>query len=170
MKNTFSRMTVVALTMWLGLAAGTANAVPTITAFSGSAINGYNANFGNTNVASSFSNWFSFSIPEGSSGNGEANAISLSGSNVVFTAFNLFESSNLIATGTLGLIPYLSFMGGAVPGNYSLNVAGNKTGTRTGSYAGNIAVSPVPEPGIYAMMLAGLGLLGFSARRRKNNG
>jgi hypothetical protein len=28
-------------------------------------------------------------------------------------------------------------------------------------------VSAVPEPEIYAMMLAGLGLMGFVARRRK---
>jgi len=30
-------------------------------------------------------------------------------------------------------------------------------------------ISPIPEPETYAMMLAGLGLLGFSARRRKDN-
>ena len=29
-------------------------------------------------------------------------------------------------------------------------------------------VSPVPEPETYAMLLAGLGLMGFTARRRKN--
>jgi hypothetical protein len=28
-------------------------------------------------------------------------------------------------------------------------------------------VTPVPEPETYAMMLAGLGMLGFMARRRK---
>ena len=31
----------------------------------------------------------------------------------------------------------------------------------------NISVTPVPEPETYAMMLAGLGMLGFAARRRK---
>jgi PEP-CTERM motif len=30
------------------------------------------------------------------------------------------------------------------------------------------AVTPVPEPETYAMMLAGLGLMGTIARRRKN--
>ena len=29
--------------------------------------------------------------------------------------------------------------------------------------------SPVPEPETYAMLLAGLGLIGYSARRRKMN-
>ncbi|WP_344765348.1 FxDxF family PEP-CTERM protein [Actimicrobium antarcticum] len=34
-------------------------------------------------------------------------------------------------------------------------------------YLGGVTVSAVPEPETYAMMLAGLGLLGFAARRRK---
>ncbi len=32
-----------------------------------------------------------------------------------------------------------------------------------------VPTTPVPEPETYAMLLAGLGLLGFTARRRKNN-
>lgn len=38
-----------------------------------------------------------------------------------------------------------------------------------GSYAGtlNVSVSPVPEPETYAMMMAGIGLFGFMAGRRK---
>jgi hypothetical protein len=35
------------------------------------------------------------------------------------------------------------------------------------SYAGTLNVLAVPEPETYAMMLGGLGLLGFMARRRK---
>ena len=31
-----------------------------------------------------------------------------------------------------------------------------------------VALAPVPEPETYAMMLAGFGLMGFMARRRKN--
>jgi hypothetical protein len=35
------------------------------------------------------------------------------------------------------------------------------------SYAGTLNISAVPEPATYAMMLGGLGLVGFVARRRK---
>ena len=35
---------------------------------------------------------------------------------------------------------------------------------------GSFHVTPIPEPEIYAMMAAGLGLMGFVARRRKQNG
>ncbi|MGB4812974.1 MAG: FxDxF family PEP-CTERM protein [Methylophilaceae bacterium] len=37
----------------------------------------------------------------------------------------------------------------------------------TGSFTGGISVAAVPEPETYALMLAGLGLIGFSARRRQ---
>jgi hypothetical protein len=43
-------------------------------------------------------------------------------------------------------------------------------GARTGSGAnfnGQLVLTPVPEPETYAMMLAGLGALGFLARRRQ---
>ena len=37
------------------------------------------------------------------------------------------------------------------------------------NYQGSVLLSPVPEPETYAMMLAGLGALGFLARRRNSN-
>jgi hypothetical protein len=60
-------------------------------------------------------------------------------------------------------------------GNYYFSVGGNTSGTaKQGLYTFAIDVapseatppSPVPEPETYAMMLAGLGLLGFAARRK----
>jgi hypothetical protein len=38
------------------------------------------------------------------------------------------------------------------------------------SASGNLTISAVPEPETYAMLLAGLGLMGAIARRRRNNG
>ncbi len=43
-------------------------------------------------------------------------------------------------------------------------LAGSTAGTRTGSYSADVTV--VPEPGEWALMLAGLGLIGFSVYRK----
>jgi len=52
-------------------------------------------------------------------------------------------------------------------GFYQLKVSGTAVGA-TASYGGNIVATPVPEPETYAMLLAGLGVVGFLARRRQN--
>ena len=177
MKSTFySNMATVALTMWLGVAAGTANAgmLSMSAPWEGSASAGYTAYFGHAGVGATFDDWLTFSIPADSSGNGKANVIGLAGVDVTFTKFTLTEANIGTVSGLTGTsTSSLSFTGGAAPGSYQLNVAGTSTGT-SGSYAGNIGlktvnVSAIPEPETYAMMLAGLGLLGFSARRRINN-
>lgn len=54
------------------------------------------------------------------------------------------------------------------PGTYYLTVSGNATGSSGGAFSGMINVSPIPEPETYALMLAGLGVVGFLARRRKS--
>ena len=54
------------------------------------------------------------------------------------------------------------------PGPLTLTISGIVTAAG-GSYGGNLNVLAVPEPETYAMMLGGLGLLGFLARRRKKN-
>ena len=53
-------------------------------------------------------------------------------------------------------------------GSYTLQVKGTVAGSSGGSYAGvlNIA-NPVPEAQSYAMLLAGLGMLGFMSRRHR---
>lgn len=53
----------------------------------------------------------------------------------------------------------------AVGTGYKFIVSGYVTGTLGGSYGGVLAAAPVPEAKTYAMMLAGLALVGFMARR-----
>jgi hypothetical protein len=59
-----------------------------------------------------------------------------------------------------------SLMLGAGMG-YKFVVTGNVTGTLGGSYGGALAAAPVPEARTYALMLAGLGLIGFVVSRRR---
>jgi len=53
--------------------------------------------------------------------------------------------------------------------SYTIVISGLTTGQWGGAYTINMtgATSPVPEPSEYAMLLAGLGVIGMVARRRK---
>jgi hypothetical protein len=52
--------------------------------------------------------------------------------------------------------------------SYTLVISG--TSNAASAYYGAISLSPVPEPETYALMSAGLGLMGFMMRRRKTTG
>ncbi len=52
-------------------------------------------------------------------------------------------------------------------GQYYLQVSGTMVSNTSGSFGGSVMLNPVPEPETYGMMLAGLGVVGFLARRRK---
>lgn len=52
-------------------------------------------------------------------------------------------------------------------GDYYVMVSGNLVSDTSASFGGAVMLAPVPEPETYGMMLAGLGVLGFLARRRK---
>ncbi len=54
-------------------------------------------------------------------------------------------------------------------GDYYYQVTGAVMGNKGGGYQLFSEVSPVPEPETYAMLLAGLGLVGFMVRRRKTD-
>ena len=54
---------------------------------------------------------------------------------------------------------------GPLTGGHYLNITGVTSGSLGGAYSGSIAAA-VPEPETYAMLLAGLGLMGAVVRRR----
>ncbi|WIM06107.1 MAG: FxDxF family PEP-CTERM protein [Candidatus Nitricoxidivorans perseverans] len=52
-------------------------------------------------------------------------------------------------------------------GDYYVEIAGT-TGASGGGYSYSLSAVPVPEPGELALMLSGMGLMGYMVRRRKN--
>ena len=51
----------------------------------------------------------------------------------------------------------------------TLTVTGTKYGTGAGVFSGELVMAPVPEPETYALMLGGLGVIGFLAVRRRQD-
>ena len=98
------------------------------------------------------------------------NTASFNGFGGITSFAGLLATVNLTASPIAtppGVVNVLSgFIGVLSPGAYSLRISGNAGAAA--SYGGNVVLSPVPEPEACALMLAGLGVVGFMAARRRN--
>jgi hypothetical protein len=106
-----------------------------------------------------------------------ANSILGQGYNIAGATFDGNPFTPVVdVTTSVGSVDYWTF--GPAPvtgGSYTLVVSGLSGGG--GGFTGSISVTagavqppPIPEPGSYAMMLAGLGVVGFIAARRRQRG
>jgi hypothetical protein len=134
--------------------------------------------FGGYAPVGAFNDIFTFSLPANSgSGYSVSNFLSLPAQfNTVLSTLALVSNPDgILFNGDDALVSSSVFPGGdsislAVgsqpAGDYYLNVTGLANGSQGGVYNGAISVSAVPEPETYAMMLAGLAVMGFMAGRR----
>jgi hypothetical protein len=122
----------------------------------------------------SFTDTIDFTIPYGSLGSSANPLVVTLGGVDVFNITNLAYSVYGGTSSSAGTF-YGTFLGDnttndlplGLAGAYHIIVSGFASGTEGGTY-GVALVSGVPEPETYAMMLGGIGLLGFMARRRKS--
>jgi PEP-CTERM motif len=116
-------------------------------------------------VLGSFTDTYTFSLGPLSTG-----VTGLYGSLEIAPAFSI-SGLQITLTGTPGgpqtdTTPSDGFsFAGLGTGNYALKLVGTATGMGGGIYGGSVAA--VPEPETYALFFAGLGVVGFVARRRR---
>ena len=115
-----------------------------------------------------FQDVYSFTLADPGALSGNAVAINFGGYNILGLTVTLQDASFAVVGSDASPADGFTFSGLAA-GSYALNVLGYATGASGGFYAGGFIAetAPVPEPETYALMLAGLGLVGFVASRRK---
>lgn len=133
----------------------------------------FGASFGAGNMGNTFSDQYTFSM----TGVNFVDTLvaSIAHSDLVglaITGYDLYDSANnLVATGvqnSTGMVDLWTMStAGLAAGDYYVQVSGSLVSNTSGSYAGNLNITLVPEPQTYAMLLAGLGLVGVAARRTK---
>lgn len=141
-------------------------------------LTGLAASVGNTftgaNTGDSFSDVYTFDLSSLSQAVGTTVTIQLSLGTSTFDLSNMAialtdstESTTYAMDNTLDASNALQLSAILNPGlGYRFVVTGDVTGNLGGGYGGVLQAAPVPEAETYAMMLAGLGLVGFMARRR----
>jgi len=132
-------------------------------------------NGGGGNNGNSFSDRFTFTLNNPIPVNMDAIVASVSRTADVgldITGLSVFDDTDtLVAQGSAlrsGATDVWTVRGNSLEnGAYYIRVNGNLLSDESASFGGAVMLMPVPEPETYGMMLGGLGILGFLARRRK---
>ena len=160
------------------LATGAVNAA---TKALGAVVVGTPMSYGGFAAPGTFNDIFTFTLPtNGGSGYSVTNFTSIPGQfNTILATLSLISNPDgilfnsddkvLNTSSTPGGNSLALTWSASSAGSYYVAVGGLSNGTAGGIYNGAISVTAVPEPETYAMMLAGLGALGFLARRRRND-
>lgn len=92
---------------------------------------------------------------------------SISGTNFSFSSVTLNSTAWDLTANSKGKVIFGEVeLTSALP--LTVTVTGAKFGSTPGAFSGQLVMAPVPEPETYALMLAGLGAVGFVAYRRRS--
>ena len=120
--------------------------------------------------AGMFTDTISFSITAGDLST-SANPLNVKLNNT--NVFNISDLTYTLWSGSDNLGTFngdnTTFTNTLAAGDYVVKVTGNADGVAGGTYGIAMQLAAVPEPETYAMLLAGLGLVGFMSRRRNTN-
>lgn len=119
--------------------------------------------FGGVVTGGNYLNSFFFELDEASTVTGSLAAFF---GDVTFSSVSLNGTLSPLTATTTG---YSFSFSNLSSGNYQLSVAGFAP-VGLNAYAGSVLAQPVPEPGTVTMLLAGLGLMGAMAARRRSGG
>ncbi len=128
--------------------------------------------FGPKNAGNEFTDMYTFTTSMVGTLTGDVYSIGGNDKNgLAINDFSLFDTSGKLLGATQlssGNVDNWNFSyANLAAGSYYVQVKGSVLGNGSGKYNADLALAPVPEPETYAMMLGGLGLLAFTARRRK---
>ena len=160
--------------MPLARAADISQGVQTLDLSSGSAV--LKHEFGAGNAGNTFADRYNFTATGGSLLGALVSSLNLADEGLggaSFSSFKLYNSAGLALDGTQQSAPDAAAEVWTVSAhhlmadNYYLLVSGTVRNGAAGNYVGSVAVSAVPEPAGYGMLLGGAGLIGWLARRRK---